>query len=51
MLESFGDVYSFLQQSDLPPTRQKLFEMMDDPPQNRKLKMELAVTIDAGEPL
>ena len=49
MLESFGDVQSFLQQNDLPPTRQKLLEMMDDPPQNRKLKMEFAVTIDAGE--
>ena len=50
MLVTFGDIHSFLEQKDLPPTRQKLLDVMDDPPQNRKLKTELAVTIDAGEP-
>ena len=50
ILETFGDVCSFLQQRGLPPTRLKLLEMLDDSPQKRKLQMELAVTIDAGEP-
>jgi hypothetical protein len=47
---SFGDVYSFLQDSELLPSRLKLLAILDDPPQNRKLQMELAVTVDAGEP-
>ena len=46
----FGDVHSFLQDKDLPPSRLKLLEILDDPPQRRKLVMELAITVDAGEP-
>ena len=42
MLETFGDVCSFLQLRGLPPTRLKLLDMLDDPPQKRKLQMELA---------
>lgn len=41
MLGYFGDIPSFLQDGDLPPTRLKLVEII-------KLQMELAVTIDAG---
>ena len=44
---SCGDVYSFLQDSELPPSRLKLLAR---PPQNRNLHMDLAVTVDAGEP-
>lgn len=50
MLCYFGDIRSFLDDKDLPPTRLKLLEIMDDPPSLRKLKIELAITIDAGEP-
>ena len=50
MLGYFGDIPSFLQDKDLPLTRLKLLEIINDPPRNRKLRMELAVTIDAGEP-
>ena len=50
MHDSFGDVHSFLQDSNLPPSRLKLLQVLDDLPQCRKLQMELAITIDAGEP-
>ena len=50
MLCYFGDIHSFLDDKDLPPTRLKLLEIMNDPPSLRKLKIELAITIDAGEP-
>ena len=50
MLGYFRDIPLFLQDKDLPPTRLKLLRIINDPPQNRKLQMELAVTIDAGEP-
>ena len=43
--------YSLISDSqDLPPTRLKLLELLDDPPTQRKLKIELAVSVDAGEP-
>ncbi len=48
---SFGDVHSFLQDSDLPPSRLKLLEILDHDPDKRKLCMELAVVVDAGEPI
>ena len=45
-----GDIHSFLSSQALPPTRLKLLELLDDPPTHRKLKIELAITVDAGEP-
>lgn len=47
--DSFGDVKSFLEDEALPPSRLKLLEILNDPPKNRKLQVELAVTVDAGE--
>ena len=48
--DAFGDVKSFLEHDNLPPSRIQLLEIVNDPPNNRKLKMELAITVDAGEP-
>ena len=48
--DAFGDVHSFLECEDLPPSKSKLQEILNDPPKNRKLQIELAITIDAGEP-
>ncbi len=50
LLKSFGDVCSFLQNDELPPSKLKLLEILHDSPKNRKLQMKLAMTIDAGEP-
>jgi hypothetical protein len=50
LLKSFGDVCSFLQNDELPPSKLKLLEILNDSPNNRKLQMELAMTVDAGEP-
>lgn len=47
---SFGDVQQFLQNSDLPPSRLKLLEILNDPNKHLQLCLELAVTVDAGEP-
>ena len=47
--DAFGDVKSFLENEDLPPSCLKLLEILNDPPKNRKLQMELAITIDADE--
>ena len=47
--KSFGSVSSFLVKTDLPSSKLKL-EIISDPPKNRKLHMELAITIDAMEP-
>ena len=47
--DSFGDVKSFLDDDSLPPSRLKLLEILNDAPRNRKLQIELAVTVDAGE--
>lgn len=49
MLDAFGEVHPFLENNDLPPA-QKLLDILNDPPKNRKLQMELAITIDFGEP-
>ena len=48
--DAFGDVPSFLECDDLPASKSKLLDILNDPPNNRKLQMELAVTVDAGEP-
>lgn len=50
MHDSFGDVHSFLQDRNLPPSRLKLLQVLDDLPQCRKLQMVFVVIIDAGEP-
>ena len=34
---------------DLPPSRLKLLEILNDAPMNRRLQIELAITVDAGE--
>ena len=48
--DSFGDVESFREIEDLPPSKVKLQEILQDPPSKRKLMNELAMTIDASEP-
>ena len=48
--DAFGDVPSFIECNDLPPSKFKLQEILNDPPKNRKLQMELAITVDVGEP-
>ena len=47
MLVAFGDVLPFVENNDLPPTSQKFVDVL---PKSRKLQMELAITIDFGEP-
>ena len=48
---TFGDVPGFLHCKELPPaTTGKLLRVIDDAPACRKLKMELAITVDAMEP-
>ena len=47
--KSFGSVSSFFVKTDLPSSKLKL-EIISDPPKNRKLHMELVITIDAMEP-
>ena len=50
MFKAFGDVQSFLESSELPPTTSgKLLAIISDAAKFRKLQMELAVTIDAME--
>lgn len=50
-LQAFGDVSAFMNEPDLPPaTSTKIREIINDPPKCRKLKMELAMTIDAMTP-
>ena len=48
--DAFGDIPSFVEEEDLPPSRLKLQEILDNPPRNRKLQIEIAITVDAGEP-
>ena len=50
LLKSFGDVSSFLDKADLPSSKLQLQEILSDPPKNRKLHMELVITVDAMEP-
>lgn len=50
MLTAFGDVEKFLKNDDLPPaTSTKLLEILNDPVKTRKLKIEMATTVDAME--
>ena len=43
--DRFGDVFTFLHGSGLPPaTTDKLLAILEDPPKCRKLKMELSMT-------
>ena len=50
MHDAFGDVLPFLEDNDLPASSQKLLDVLNDPPKSRKLQMELAITVDFGEP-
>jgi hypothetical protein len=47
--DTFGDIPSFISREDLPPTKVKIQEIFSDAPNCRKLQIELAITIDAGE--
>ena len=49
--DTFGDVCSFLKHPELPDaTSKKLKDIVEDPGKCRRLKVELAVTVDAMEP-
>ena len=48
--DTFGDIPSFVEHEELPPSRLKLQDILNDPPKNRKLQVELAITVDVGEP-
>ena len=51
MLTAFCDVEKFLKNDDLPlATSTKLLQVLNDPAKNRKLKTEIATTVDAMEP-
>ena len=45
----FGDVKDFFDSEELPLSKEKIQDILSDDPANRKLQMELAITIDAGE--
>ncbi len=40
---------SFLESDNLPPSKIHLLEILNDPLIIHKLKIELAITVDAGE--
>lgn len=42
-----GDIPPFLDNEELPPSKKKLQEILSDSAKHRKLKIELAITIDA----
>ena len=47
---AFGDIEKFLKNDDLPlATSTKLLQVLDDPAKTRKLKIEIATTVDAME--
>ena len=51
LMKAFGDVEPFLANTDLPSvTTGKLLEILSDPAKARKLRIEIAVTVDAMEP-
>ena len=51
LLLAFGDVETFLSNDGLPPaTSGKLLEILNDPAKVRKLKVEIAITVDAMQP-
>ena len=45
----FGDVKDFFDGKELPHSKAKIQDIPSDDPANRKLQMEPAITIDAGE--
>ena len=47
---AFGDVRSFLEKDELHASRSQMLEILNDPPSFRKLQLELAVVVEAGEP-
>ena len=49
LFKAFGDVTTFLQNGDLPPSAKKLLDMLNDQPTKRKLQIEIAITVDAME--
>ena len=49
--DAFDDVKSFLEDDNLLPSRLQLLEILNDPPNNHKLKMELAITVGTGNHL
>ena len=51
MFTAFGDIEKFLKNDDLPlATSTKLLHVLDDSVKSRKLKIEIATTVDAMEP-
>lgn len=47
---AFGDLSTFLNNDSLPPTSsRKLLDILNDLPKSRKLKTELAITVDSME--
>ena len=51
MVKIFSDVKKFLERDDLPlATSTNLLQVLDDPAKIRKLKIEIATTVDAMEP-
>ena len=51
LLNAFGDVPASLSGSDLPPaTSAQLLAILQDPAKYRKLKMEIAIMVDAMQP-
>lgn len=51
MHDTFGDVSSFLRNDSLPSVSAgKLRGILDDPAKCRKLKIEIAITVDAMTP-
>ena len=51
LMSTFGDVSNLLEEDDISPANaSKLRAILEDAPMTRKLKMELAVTVDCMEP-
>ena len=51
LMATFGDVSNMLEEDDISPANaSKLRAILEDAPKTRKLKMELAVTVDCMEP-
>ena len=50
MHDVFGDIAPFLEEESLAPTHSRLLDILNDPSKCRKLQIELAVVVDAGEP-
>ena len=50
MHDVFGDIAPFLEEESLAPTCSRLLDILNDPSKCRKLQIELAVVVVAGEP-